>query len=161
MNPFEIREITPEDNKALHNLIHSILEEFEVPAIGTARADTAIANMYQTYAAPRSYYMVAELQGALVGGAGIAPLKDAAPGMCELQKMYIAPAVRGQGLGTLLLQMSLEKARALGYHGCYLETMPNMTTAQALYKKYGFGYIKEPMGCTGHHACPVYMYKAL
>lgn len=161
MNPFKIREITPDDNQALHALIHSTLEEFNVPEKGSARADTAIAHMYETYAIPRAYYMVAEEEGKIIGGAGIAPLRDGGAGICELQKMYMLPNVRGRGLGNILLKKCLEKAREFKYTGCYLETMPNMKTAQALYKKYGFQYLTAPLGCTGHHACPVWMFKAL
>ena len=44
---------------------------------------------------------------------------------------------------------------------CYIETMPNMISAQKLYLKKGFEYIDKPMGNTGHTACPVWMLKDL
>jgi len=55
----------------------------------------------------------------------------------------------------------LNEARFFGYEQCYLETMPYMTDAQKLYKKFGFEYIDAPMGCTGHTSCPVWMLKDL
>ena len=44
---------------------------------------------------------------------------------------------------------------------CYIETMPNMISAQKLYLKKGFEYIDKPIGNTGHTACPVWMLKDL
>ncbi len=161
MDRFKIREILPEDNMPLSVLIHDTLKEFLVPEEGTARADKAIDNMYETYKPEGSFYFVAFADDQLVGGAGIAPLKDGDPNVCELQKMYILPAWRGRGLGKQFLKVCLEKARQLGYKGCYLETMPNMKTAQNLYRVFGFDYLESPMGCTGHDACPVWMYKTL
>jgi putative acetyltransferase len=40
-----------------------------------------------------------------------------------------------------------------GYKTCYLETIRAMTTARALYQKYGFKKLDAPMGNTGHFGC--------
>jgi putative acetyltransferase len=55
----------------------------------------------------------------------------------------------------------LEKAKEFGFEKCYLETLPNMLAAQKLYQKVGFQYLEEPLGCTGHSSCPVWMIKEL
>ena len=161
MEGLEIRDIAPGDNPAVRDLIYTTLAEFSVPEEGTARADSAIGEMYQVYAPERSFYLVVYDSNTLVGGAGIAPLKEGPEGVCELQKMYLSPGVRGKGIGKKLLQICLDRAAGLGYRGCYLETMHNMTTAQALYGRFGFEPLEEPMGNTGHYACPVRMYKNL
>ena len=75
--------------------------------------------------------------------------------------MYFLPEARGLGLGQQMMTKCLEAAVSFGYKQCYLETLPNMLEAQKLYKKVGFTYIQEPMGCTGHTSCPVWMLKTL
>ena len=60
-----------------------------------------------------------------------------------------------------VLEECYQKAKEFGFSKCYLETMPYMEAAQKLYRKSGFQYLEEPMGCTGHSSCPVWMIKTL
>ncbi len=75
--------------------------------------------------------------------------------------MYFLSEARGLGLGTKMMERCLEKAKEFGYEKCYLETMPYMIDAQKLYTRSGFEYLEEPLGNTGHNACPVWMLKVL
>ena len=152
-----IREIRKEDNEAVAKVIRAVLEEFEVPKVGTAYADPQLDCMYETYSEPRSSYFVVENNGVIIGCAGIAPLANSTENVCELQKMYFLPETRGLGVGTQMMQICLEKAKSFGFQQCYLETMPYMKAAQKLYLKSGFRYLDSPMGCTGHTSCPVWM----
>ena len=88
-------------------------------------------------------------------------LDNTTENICELQKMYFLQEARGKGIGFKLIQKCLDKAAELGYEKCYLETLPEMLTAQNLYKKVGFEYLSEPIGTTGHTTCPVWMIKIL
>jgi putative acetyltransferase len=96
---------------------------------------------------------VVELEGAVVGGGGIGPLKGGDDGTCELRKMYFLPAARGHGLGRMVAERALAFAKTAGYTACYLETMTAMTTARALYEKLGFKQSGTPQGHTGHFGC--------
>jgi len=158
----KIREIQPADNELLAIVIRKVLLEMGVPKQGTAYADKELDAMYLAYDRPRSiYYVVADAQNKVVGGAGIAPLKDGNPKVCELQKMYFLPATRGLGLGDQMIEKCLAFAKQQGFEQCYIETMPNMLAAQKLYVKKGFEYIDHPMGNTGHCNCPVWLLKKL
>ena len=75
--------------------------------------------------------------------------------------MYFLEEARGKGIGTRMIKVCLEKAKAFGFEKCYLETMPYMKAAQKLYQKNGFEYIDARMGDTGHYSCPVWMIKKL
>lgn len=158
---FIIREVKPQDNKALATVIRNVLEEFGVPKVGTAYEDQATDEMFETYQSPRAKYFVIEHQGSIVGGAGIAPLEDHQDDVCELQKMYFLPITRGKGLGTKLIQHCLQLAKEIGFTACYLETMPYMDAARKLYAKNGFQNLDSPMGNTGHYSCNVWMLKSL
>lgn len=154
-----IREIQQQDNVQVAKVVRTVLEEFNVPKVGTAYADPELDSMYEAYQKPRSTYFVLENEGRIIGVAGISPLANGSEGVCELQKMYFLPETRGLGLGVLMMEACLAKAKEFGFKQCYLETMPYMEAAQKLYKKSGFEYLDGPMGCTGHSACPVWMIK--
>lgn len=156
-----IREITPKDNPVVAEVVRAVLLEMGVPKVGTAYADKALDNMYEAYDRPKATYFVAEEEGEILGCAGVAQLDNYEGNVCELQKMYLLGKARGRGLGTKMIRVCLERAKTYGFEQCYLETMPYMQAAQALYTKNGFEYIDAPMGDTGHYSCPVWMLKTL
>ncbi len=161
MNNITIREIRPQDNAEIAEVIRIVLIEHNVPKIGTAYADPQLDCMFVTYAQPRAAYFVVECDGEIIGGAGISQLENESENICELQKMYFLKQTRGFGIGSAMMEKCLAAASAFGYSSCYLETMPYMEAAQKLYRKSGFRYIDAPMGNTGHTACPVWMLKDL
>jgi putative acetyltransferase len=152
-----IRSIEVRDNPMVAAIIRSVLEDFNVPKVGTAYADASLDCMFETYQKERAAYFVLEENGSVIGGGGIAQLDNYEGNICELQKMYFLPVARGRGLGTNMIDTCLKSARSLGYEKCYLETMSYMEAAQKLYKKYGFAYIEGAMGDTGHYSCGVHM----
>lgn len=156
-----IRLIEKKDNAQIARVIRSILEDFNVPKVGTAYADKALDHMFEAYQKPRAAYFVVEQNNEIIGGAGVAPLENYDGNICELQKMYFLPQARGRGIGAQMMQFCLAKAREHRFEKIYLETMEYMTHAQKLYKQSGFDYIDGPLGNTGHFSCPVHMLKTL
>ncbi len=156
-----IREIQQKDNESIAKVIRDIFHELDAPKIGTAYADPILDTLYEVYQAPRSVYYVVEKDGNVVGGCGVAPLENADTSVCELQKMYFAPEIRGTGYAEKIIEKCLEYAKTQGFEICYLETLSFMTAAQKLYKRIGFENIDGPMGNTGHNSCEVWMTKKL
>jgi putative acetyltransferase len=150
---FHIRPIESRDNAAMAAIIRSVMPEFGADGPGFAIHDAEVDAMYAAYAQARSSYFVVERDGLVAGGGGIAPLKNAEPGVCELRKMYFLPRARGIGAGTAMMQRCLDAARSFGFHRCYLETLTGMDAAQALYARSGFTPLCAPMGGTGHFSC--------
>ena len=99
-----IREIENADNVKLAVAIRKVLIEMGVPKVGTAYADVELDAMFEAYQEDRFIYFVVEQAGKILGGAGIAPLKNGDPKVCELQKMYFLPQARGKGLGKQIFQ---------------------------------------------------------
>jgi len=161
MDTIAIREIRKDDNAQIAAVIREVFVVDGYPKTGTAFADKQLDFMFEAYDRPRAIYFVVEMDGRVVGGAGISQLDNSDENICELQKMYFLQESRGKGIGYQMIQRCLEKAAELGYEKCYLETLPEMLTAQHLYKKAGFEYLCAPMGSTGHTTCPVWMIKNL
>ena len=156
-----IRPINESDNKPLAIILREVLIEMNIPKNGSAYEDPEIDDMYNSYKSNRSRYFVVEENDIILGGAGINPLRDGDLDVCELQKMYFLKSLRGKGIGYKMIDLCLDFAIKSNFKKCYIETMPNMTNAQKLYLKKGFKYIDEPLGNTGHTACPIWMIKAL
>ena len=157
----EIRPIQANNNKAIAALIRSVFIDMGVPKKGTAYEDKELDNMYETYLGERSVYYLVLDENKILGGAGISPLKDEATSVCELQKMYFSPTIRGKGIGFKVIQKCLDFAKVNEFTICYIETTPIMHAAQRLYKKVGFNYIVKPLGNTGHSSCSIWMTKSL
>ena len=60
-----------------------------------------------------------------------------------------------------LIEKCLEFARSAGYKKVYLESMPELRQALKVYEKFGFTYLKGPMGNSGHTGCSLWMIKEL
>ncbi|CAG8894219.1 unnamed protein product [Penicillium egyptiacum] len=69
---------------------------------------------------------------------GCVALRRSSDGWCEMKRLYVLKEARGERLGERLVQAILAQARDLGYRGMRLDTLPEMTAAQSLYRKYGF-----------------------
>ena len=157
----KIRQISKNDNLNLGNVIREVLIEIGVPKKGTAFSDPELDFMFETYDKKRSIYYVVENKGKVYGGAGISHLNEADYDICELQKMYFLPTIRGKGLGDQMIEKCLSFALDNKYKYCYIETLPYMKAAQKLYLKKGFQYIDGPIGYTGHVSCNVFLIKKL
>jgi len=154
-----IRTILPTDNKDLAAIVRNTLAEFGANRPGTVYYDPTTDNLFELFQKEKSIYYVALVNEVIVGGAGI----FASPGLpektCELVKMYLNKNARGQGLGKLLIEKCIAFATEQGYKNIYLETMPELKKAMSVYEKFGFYYLKGPMGNTGHFGCDVWMMK--
>nr|WP_312055313.1 GNAT family N-acetyltransferase [Pantoea brenneri] len=158
----QVRPITAADNPHIAQVIRDVSAEFGLTADkGYTVSDPQLDHLFELYSAEQSAYWVVEYQGKVVGGGGVAPLACSAPDICELQKMYFLPAVRGQGLARDLALRALEHARQQGFRRCYLETTASLTRAIKLYESLGFSHIDGAMGCTGHVDCEVRMLRML
>lgn len=159
-----IRPIESKDDAQVAEVIRTALSEFGCTGPGFAIHDPEVDAMTAAYTGrPDHLFLVVEVDGAVRGCAGYAPLEGSDPDrrIAELRKMYFQPELRGRGIGRLLLEKLLVRMRDAGFRSCYLETFSGMTAAQALYRKLGFTEICAARGATGHHACDRYFEREL
>lgn len=157
-----LRRLTAQDNAAIAQVIREVSAEHGLTADkGYTVADPNLDELFTVYSQPSAAYWVVELNGQIVGGGGVAPLVCSEPNVCELQKMYFLPVVRGKGLAKKLAMMAMDHAREQGFKQCYLETTAFLTDAIRLYEHLGFTHIEQALGNTGHVDCEIRMLKPL
>ena len=160
-NNIVIREIKLEDNSKIEQVIRACFIELNLPLEGTAYADPETKQMFQSYLGTNETYFVIANDNEILGGAGIKPLAALETTVCELQKMYFSPKIRGLGYGKQIFQKCLDQAKLLGYKKVYIETIKELESAIHVYESFGFTYLDGPMGETGHYSCGVWMVKNL
>ena len=80
---------------------------------------------------------------------GMAGLKYASKGVCELKRLYVSPPYRRAGLARLLVERQIDEARTLGYNKIRIETLDFMVEAIQLYESFGFLRTTEFDGSEG------------
>ncbi len=162
MQHITIRDIQPQDNPFIATIIRTALEEFGANKPGTVYFDNSTDHLFELFEAePESHYFIALVNDEIVGGGGLYPTEGLPNDTCELVKMYLKNESRGIGLGKQMMATCLQWAKANGYNSVYLETMPELKNAVAVYEKLGFQYLTAPMGNSGHNGCNIWMRKVL
>jgi putative acetyltransferase len=103
--------------------------------LGFQDFERELAELPKNYAA----LLLAEVDGQTAGCAGV---REFAPGVGELKRLYVRPEFRGHGLGRELSEQAIARARAAGFSALRLDTLPTMKAATALYRALGFREIE-------------------
>ena len=130
-----MRAANNKDCGRIASLVFGVLREYGLKP-DPASTDADIEDIESSYFGRGGTFLVLEAEdGEIVGAYGLYPLDEHT---CELRKMYLDKAYRGQGLGRFLLDDALSQARRLGFRRMTLETASVLKEAIALYKSYGF-----------------------
>lgn len=156
-----IRPIQAKDNVVIAKIIRDTLMEFGAAKPGTVYFDATTDHLFELFQQPKAAYFVVENEGVVLGGGGIFHTAGLPPDTCELVKMYLHPSIRGRGFGKQIIEHCILTAKLNGFKAVYLETMPELKQALNAYEKFGFKYLSEPLGNTGHFGCGLWMVKKL
>lgn len=129
------RKATNADVPATQDLVFATLREYGLKPDPQA-TDNDLGDFEKYYFSRNGYFELCEIENHIVGTWGIYPLAE--NGRCELRKMYLSSRHRGRGLGKIMMERALQKARELGYRVVELETASVLKEAIAMYVKFGF-----------------------
>ena len=87
------------------------------------------------YGPPTGAFLIARELGADLGCVGLRKFSGEAG---EIKRLYVLPTARGRGVGRLLADAIVARARTLGYRKVLLDTLPTMKAGRALYASLGF-----------------------
>ncbi len=107
------------------------------------------------YRPPTGAFLVVRRASAAIGCGAIRAI---AGDVAELKRMWVAPAFRGQGVGSRLLVALEAEARRLGYRTVRLDSRRELAEAMALYLR--AGYREVPAYNDNRHA-DVWLERAL
>jgi ribosomal protein S18 acetylase RimI-like enzyme len=130
-----VRRATAADAEAIGRLLHDFNTEYDDPTPGPDRLAERIR---QLLAGGDTAVLLAG-----PGPDGLAVLRFR-PALwsealeCYLAELYVAPAIRGRGLGRALMNAAMDLARDEGADYMDLGTAENDVAARALYESLGF-----------------------
>lgn len=98
--------------------------------------DQELAGLPGDYAPPSGRLLLAERDGRVAGCVALHRLED---GVCEMKRLYVRPAFRGQKIGLALAHAVMSEARSMGYTRIRLDTIAaSMKEAVVMYRGLGF-----------------------
>ncbi len=127
-----VRAFRPGDQVAARTLIEDGLGEYFGFVDRTANPD--LLDIGLSYAEPGRAFLVAEIDGEIVGTAGLVLESRQA----RIVRVGVARGHRRSGVASALLDKALELAAAAGIREVIAYTQPEWTAAVAFYRAHGF-----------------------
>lgn len=132
----ELRRYRPSDKDSVWQLHVQGLEQYSVRLDARFRPglDDDLTRIEDEYL-KNGDFLVATIGNDIVG---IGALRKENSTTAEIKRMRVKVDFQGKGIGTMILDNLIDKARNLGYKRIILDTTQNMTVAQRLYQSRGF-----------------------
>lgn len=98
-----------------------------------------LADLAGSYAGGGEVFLLATVDDAVAGCCALRVLRDAnEANACEMKRLYVRPAFRGFGLGRMLVEALMQRARESGFGTMFVDTLSDMEAARELYTSLGF-----------------------
>jgi len=123
----------------------ALLQEYAASIADTACVEgfeKEIADLPGAYGPPSGAILLAY---AGASAAGCVCMRELSEGACEMKRLYVRAPHRSTGAGRALVAAIIETARGMRYRLMRLDTLPFMTRAIDLYRRFGFVAI-DPYG---------------
>lgn len=132
MSNFEIRRADENDISRLMSLAEEFMH-------GTAKDEERLSILESALKDPDYELWVAEVDGEIVGFIDLWTIRDFCHGgkLSYIQNLYVAPKHRRLGVGSMLLQKIIERAKEMGALEIHVVTGFDNAQAIQLYKKHG------------------------
>ncbi len=133
-----LRQFEEKDEEAIYNLHIEGLKQSE-SFIDDPKArdqlDQDLKRIREEYIENGGEFFVATMNDEVVGMGALRKINDAT---AEIKRMRVKPELQGKGIGGLILDKLIEKAKELDYKKLLLDTSTKQIVAQKLYESRGF-----------------------
>ena len=102
--------------------------------------DDEFAHPERKYGFPGGRLYIALCNGETAGCVALHQLSDTA---CEIKRLYVRDAYRGNGIGSILTDRLIRDAKHIGYRHILLDTFPFLERAIHMYRARGFREIEK------------------
>ncbi len=131
--------VAPMDDAAEARAFKALNEEWITEWFALEPPDRAILDHPQDEIVARGgQVLIARLHDDIVGCVALMPMGE---GVLELSKMTVTPAIRGVGIGRIILLAAISSARKLGASSLFVATSTKLSNAIHLYESVGFGHV--------------------
>jgi GNAT superfamily N-acetyltransferase len=137
---------TPEDLETVRTLFREYERFLNVDLCFQGFAEE-LATLPGRYAPPQGRLVLAWEGEQAAGCVAVRPLHE--EGVCEMKRLFVRPAYRGQGLGRRLARRIIQEAITVGYTVMRLDTLDTLERAMQIYENLGF------QRCAPYYANPL------
>ena len=132
-----ITPLQPSDKDAVVDLLGAQMREHRIEQ-GTENMSRVVQSVLADER--HGFFLVARVGEEVVGVAYVATMQSVEHGgrLGWLEELYVSPAHREQGIGSLLMTAILERAGQLGLVAIELEVDVEHQRAESLYARFGF-----------------------
>ncbi len=141
MESIELRRYKPSDYDTVLRLHFKGLEQYRI-RLNTELIpglDDDLTKIEEVYLKDGDF-LVSTIGENIVGMGAFRRIDD---DTAEIKRMRVEPSYQGKGIGSLILDSLIEKARLLGYRRLILDTTEKMQVAQHLYRSRDFKEYKR------------------
>ena len=105
-----------------------------------------LQTLHKVYLPPLGCIILARQDNQIIGCIALKPIGE---GVCEMKRLYVRPAARGNALGKKLVEELIDFAKKAGYKTMKLDTISSLKDAIKLYRSKGFveteAYVYNPL----------------
>ncbi|MEZ5583299.1 MAG: GNAT family N-acetyltransferase [Candidatus Competibacteraceae bacterium] len=125
---------TAADCAQVRRLLETYAASFEVDLFALDGLAEELNNML-TYYRPPGVLLLAKQRHRTVGCVG---LREIAPGVGEMKRLFVLPGHQGEGIGRALIRQLIEHAQERCFQTIQLEVLRSSESALSLYRQSGF-----------------------
>ena len=144
MKNLQLRQYKTSDQDAVWQLHVDGLKQTS-SYIDNRKYDEDMLSIKDTYLNNGGEFFVVSLDNKVVGMGGLLKMDNE---IAEVKRMRVNIDFQQKGIGSLILENLIRRAKELGYKKLELDTTENMDAAKRLYEKHGFKEFKR--GRAGH-----------
>jgi GNAT superfamily N-acetyltransferase len=134
---------TPDDAARIGRLLHDFNTEFDTPTPGP---EVLSRRLRRLLASASTFAILADEPAVAVALVTVRPNVWYEGEVALLDELYVAPAMRGRGIGSALVELLHEHARATGIDAIEINVDEGDVDAQRFYERHGYSSVEPDTG---------------